>query len=62
MATALNPRDQHRVNELELLAHCRLHLIDDLNAELGEILHGDDTLRQMADTTARLHAEFRGPP
>jgi hypothetical protein len=66
MATAIDPNDQKKVNELELLAHRRLHLIDGLNAELGEILHelhvltGDPVLAQMSNTCAQLHEEFEG--
>jgi hypothetical protein len=68
MAIALSPHNQNRVNELELLAHRRLHLIDDLNAELSEILRelhvltGDPSLARMADATDDLKLTFRDNP
>jgi hypothetical protein len=65
MAKALDPRQQPHVNGLEYEAHRILRRIDKLNASLGKVLHeiseltGDPTLAQMADTTDKLHAEFR---
>jgi hypothetical protein len=65
MSFALDPSNQPRVTELEIYMLRRLHLMDDLNAELAELfrehytLTGDPATAQAIETAARIDAVFR---
>jgi hypothetical protein len=67
MSQALNPNNQPQVTELEILILRRLHLMDDLNAELGELfrehhaLTGDPATAEAMETARKIDAAFRSP-
>ena len=65
MSIAIDPNDQPRVTELEIYMLRRLHLMDDLNAELAELfrehhaLTGDPATAQAMENAAKIDAAFR---
>src|SRR5262249_25899977 len=65
MSIALDPSQQKRVTELEIYMLRRLHLIDDLNAELAELFRehytptGDPATAQAMENAAKIDAVFR---
>jgi hypothetical protein len=65
MSQAIDPDNQPRVTELEILIFRRLHLMDDLNAELSELfrehyaLTGDPATAQAMEAASKTDAEFR---
>jgi len=67
MSQAIDPCQQNRVTELEILIFRRLHLIDDLNAELGELfrehlaLTGDPATAEAMVAADKIDAAFRSP-
>jgi hypothetical protein len=65
MSLAIDPNDQCRVTELEIYMLRRLHLMDDLNAELAELfrehfaLTGDPATAEAIENADKINAAFR---
>ena len=65
MSLAIDPNNQKRVTELEIYMLRRLHLLDDLNAELADLfrehyeLTGDPATAQAMENADKINAAFR---
>jgi hypothetical protein len=65
MSIAIDPNDQPRVTELEIYMLRRLHLMDDLNAELAELfrehfaLTNDPATAEAMVNAEKIDAAFR---
>jgi hypothetical protein len=62
----MNSRQQRRTRELALKTHRLLHRMDDLNAQLGDVLReyyeitGEPIVANMIRVTEHVKTEFRG--